>query len=87
MWLVNINDENTPWLSVWSEVETVRVWSSRCHYHPKTPSSLSLASRKSRMVLPFWYQLTKVVLKRDREMDVRFKALIEHTMLSLGMTE
>ena len=38
------------WLSVWSEVQT---W---CHCH-----SLSLASVKSRLVLPFWYRLTRVV--------------------------
>ena len=37
------------WLSVWSKVQT-------CHCH-----SLSLASVKSRLVLPFWYQLTWVV--------------------------
>ena len=30
--------------------------------HPKTPSSL--ASFKSRLVLPFWYQLTQVVLEK-----------------------
>jgi len=29
--------------------------------HPKTPSSL--ASFKFRLVLPFWYQLTQVVLE------------------------
>jgi len=29
---------------------------------PKTPSSL--ASFKSRLVLPFWYQLTQVVLEK-----------------------
>ena len=39
------------WLSVWSEVQTC--W---CHCH-----SLSLASVKSRLVLPFWYRLTQVV--------------------------
>ena len=32
------------------------IWPSRCHCH-----SLSLASVKSRLVLPFWYQLTWVV--------------------------
>ena len=37
------------WLSVWSEVQT-------CHCH-----SRSLASVKSRLVLPFWYRLTWVV--------------------------
>ena len=30
--------------------------------HPKTPSSL--ASFRSRLVLPFWYQLTQVVLQK-----------------------
>ena len=37
------------WLSVWSK----SIW---CHCH-----SLSLASVKSRLVLPFWYRLTWVV--------------------------
>jgi len=43
------------WLSVWSEVQTC-IWHSRCHCH-----SLSLASVKSRLFLPFWYRLTRVV--------------------------
>ena len=43
------------WLSVWSEVQTC-IWPSGCHCH-----SLSLASAKSRLVLPFWYRLTRVV--------------------------
>jgi len=43
------------WLSVWSEVHTC-IWPSWCHCH-----SLSLASAKSRLVLPFWYQPTRVV--------------------------
>ena len=43
------------WLFVWSEVETC-IWPSWCHCH-----SLSLASVKSRLVLPFWYRLTRVV--------------------------
>ena len=43
------------WLSVWSEVQTC-IWLSWCHFH-----SLSLASVKSRLVLPFWYRLTRVV--------------------------
>ena len=44
------------WLSVWSEVQTC-MWPSWCHCH-----SQSLASVKSRLVLPFWYWLTRVVL-------------------------
>ena len=46
------------WLSVWSEVQTC-IWPSWCHFH-----SLSLASVKSRSVLPFWYWLTRVVLDK-----------------------
>ena len=43
------------WLSVWSEMQPC-IWPSRCHCH-----SLSLASVKSRLVLPFWYWPTRVV--------------------------
>jgi len=46
------------WLSVWSEVQTC-IWPSWCHCH-----SLSLASVKARLVLPFWYRLTWVVLEK-----------------------
>jgi len=46
------------WLSVWSEVQPC-IWPSWCHCH-----SLSLASVKSRLVLPFWYWLTWVVLDK-----------------------
>jgi len=37
------------WFSDWSEVLTC-IWPSSCHCH-----SLSLASVKSRLVLPYWY--------------------------------
>ena len=47
------------WLSVWSEVQTC-IWPSWYHCH-----SLSLASVKSRLVLPFWYRLTRVVLDKE----------------------
>ena len=43
------------WLSVWSKVQTC-IWPSGCHCQ-----SLSLASVKSRLVLPFWYWLIQVV--------------------------
>ena len=43
------------WLSAWSEMQTC-MWPSWCHCH-----SLSLASVKSRLVLPFWYRPTRVV--------------------------
>jgi len=43
------------WLSVWSEVHTC-IWPSWCHCH-----SVSLVPVKSRLVLPLWYWLTRVV--------------------------
>ena len=43
------------WLSVWSKVQTC-IWPSWCHCH-----SLSLASVKSRLVLPFRERLTRVL--------------------------
>ena len=46
------------WLSVGSEVQTC-TQPSWYHCH-----SLSLASVKSRLVLPFWYWLTRVVLDK-----------------------
>jgi len=51
----NLSGGVLAWLSVWSEVQTC-IWPSCCHCH-----SLSLASVKSRSVLPFWYRLTWVV--------------------------
>ena len=45
------------WLSVWSEVQAC-IWPSWCHCH-----SLSLASVKSGLVLPFWYWLPQLVLE------------------------
>ena len=46
------------WLTVWGEVQTC-IWPSWYHCH-----SLSLAAVKSRLVLPFWYQHTWVVLDK-----------------------
>ena len=46
------------WLSIWSEVQTC-MWP--CWYHCHL---VSLPSVKSRWVLPFWYQLTRVVLDK-----------------------
>ena len=51
-----LSDGVLAWLSVWSDVQTCILPSwCRCH-------SLSLASVKSRLVLPFWYRPTRVVL-------------------------
>jgi len=42
-------------VEIWSEVQTC-IWPNWCYCH-----SLSLAPIKSRLVLPFWYRLTRVV--------------------------
>ena len=52
------------WLSTWSKVQTC-IRPSWCHCH-----SLSLASVKSRLVLPFGYRLTRVVPKKGRSTGV-----------------
>ena len=49
----NLSGEVLTLLSVWSEVQTC-IWPSWCH-------KLSLASVKSRLVLPFWYRPTRIV--------------------------
>jgi len=43
------------WLSVWSKVQTCPADATATH---------SLASVKSRLVLPFWYLLTRVLLEK-----------------------
>ena len=53
--LKNLSGGVLAWISVWSKVQTC-ICSSWCHCH-----SLSLASVESRLVLPFWYWLTRVV--------------------------
>ena len=47
------------WLSVWSEMQTC-IWPSWCHCH-----SLTLSSVKSRLVLPFWYRITREVPEKE----------------------
>ena len=54
----NLSGGVLAWLSIWSEVQTC-ICPSWCHCH-----SLSLASVKSRLILPFWYWLTRVVLDK-----------------------
>jgi len=52
------------WLSVWSEVQNcIRPRWCQCH-------SLSLASAKSRLVLPLWYRLTQVVPSAVKRVSV-----------------
>jgi len=53
-----LSDGVLAWLSVWSEVQTC-IWPSWCHCH-----SLSVASVKSRLVLPFCYCFARVVTEK-----------------------
>ena len=50
----NLSNEVLAWFSVLGEVQTC-ISPGWCHCH-----SLSLAPVKSRLVLPFWYRLTRV---------------------------
>jgi len=54
-----MSDEVLAWVSVWSEVQMMCIWSSWCHCHYSF-----LASLKFRMVEPFWCWLTQVVLEK-----------------------
>jgi len=53
------NDGVLAWLSVWGKVQ-ICIWPSWCHCH----STISCSSI-SRLVLPFWYWLTPVVLAKN----------------------
>ena len=59
------------WLSAWSEVQTC-IWPSWCHCR-----SLSLASVKSRLVLPFCYRLTVTV----KSQSGRRQRLLQHVVV------
>jgi len=54
------SDEVLMWLSVCSEVQIVCIMMQLM----PLPSPLSLAAFKSRLVEPFWYRLTQVVLEK-----------------------
>ena len=58
-WLKILIADMLVWLSVWSEVQIVCIGPSWCHCH-----WLSVASVKSRLVLPFWCRLTQVILEK-----------------------
>jgi len=54
----NLSGEVLAWLSVWSEVQMICIWSSWCHYHP-----IISCSSKIQNGLPFWCRLNQVVLE------------------------
>ena len=54
-----LSGEVLAWLSVWSEVQMICIWSSWCHCHP-----IISCSRKIQNGLHFWCWLTQVVLEK-----------------------
>jgi len=56
-----LSGEVLPWLSVWSEVQMICMWSSSCHRH-----HIISCSSKIQNGLPFWCRLTQVVLEKGR---------------------
>ena len=68
------------WLSVSSEVQ-ICIWPSWCHCH-----SLSLASVKFTLVLPFWYWLTRVVREKGPLNSVCVCAWLPVPASSSGMS-
>ena len=54
-----LSGEVLAWLSVWSMVQMICIWSSWCHCHP-----IISCSSKIQNGLPFWCQLTQVVLEK-----------------------
>ena len=69
------------WLSVWSEMQ-ICIWPSWCHCH-----SLSLAPVKSRLVLPFWYRLTRVVPEKGPLNGCSFLLLCNAWMAPDGLSD
>jgi len=54
-----LSGEVLAWLSVWSEVQMICIWSSWCHCH-----SIISCSSKIQNGLPFWCRSTQVVLEK-----------------------
>jgi len=53
------SDEVLTWLSVWSKVQMISIWSSWCCCHPIISCFIKIKNG-----LPFWCQLIQVVLER-----------------------
>ena len=60
---IKLIDEVLMWLSVWSMVQIVCIWSSWCHCHPQNPHHL-LPHLNPHWFLPFCYWITQVVLEK-----------------------
>jgi len=55
----NLSGDVLAWLSVWTKVQMICIWSSWCHCHPIISCSCHIQNG-----LPFWCRLTQVVLEK-----------------------
>jgi len=53
------------WLSVWSKVQMIRIWSSWCHCHPVISCSCKIHNS-----LPLWCRLPRLSWKKGRKIDI-----------------
>jgi len=54
-----LSGEVLAWLSAWSKVQMIWIWSSRCHCHPIISGFIIIQNG-----LPFWCRLTQAVLEK-----------------------
>jgi len=83
--LWKLSDGVLVWLSVWSEVKVVCIWSSWYHCYPKTHHLLPHLNPDQFYPVPFWYQLTQVVLEK-RPLD-GFSAVVVTQKSKLQLAE
>ena len=56
---LQLSGEVLAWLSVWSEVQMICIWSTWCHYHP-----IISCSSKIQNGVRFWCRLSKLSWKK-----------------------
>jgi len=76
---IKLSDEMMLWLSVWSKVPMIYVWSSWCHCN-----SVISCWIKIQIGLTFWCRLTQVVLER-RPLNFQLLLLLLRHYLSWHM--
>jgi len=69
---VKLSGEVLAWLFVWSEVQTICIWSSWCHCHP------IISCSKIQNGLPFWCGLNQVVLEKSPLNGCSSSAVVAH---------
>ena len=57
--LYKLSDEVLVWLSIWSEVQMICIWSSWCHCHPVISCFIKIQNG-----LTFWFRLIQIILEK-----------------------